>query len=104
MVEVVSRLMSSSVSRLSSLMGCVGMSRCVEVCRGGVEGGVEGCVEGGVEGLSVKLSRHEGVCRGLNSDTVCMTVNDTAVCTYIFLQSYLTGCASSSPPSPSSYC
>ena len=70
--------------------------------RRGVSRGVEGCVEGCVEGLSVKVSRHEGVCRGLNSDTVCMTVNDTAVCTYIFLQSYLTGmltgCASSSPP------
>ena len=61
-VKVVSRLMSSSVSRLSSLMGCVRMSRCVEVCRGHVEG------------LSVKVSRHEGLCRGLNSDTVCMTV------------------------------
>ena len=40
-VKVVSRLMSSSVSRLSSLMGCVRMSRCVEVCRG-----VSRCVEG----------------------------------------------------------
>ena len=90
-VKVVSRLMSSSVSRLSSLMGCVSMSRCVEVCRGHVEG------------LSVKVSR---VCAWrpnirLHNNTVCIRYS---CCTYSFLQSYLTGCASSSPPPPSSYC
>ena len=52
-VKVVSRLMSSSVSRLSSLLGCVGMSRCVELCRGLCRG----VSRGHVEGLSVKVSR-----------------------------------------------
>ena len=71
--------MSSSVSRLSSLMGCVGMSRCVEVCRGHVEG------------LSVKVSRvcawtleakHTARIR-LHNNTVCIRYS---CCTYSFLQ------------------
>ena len=56
-VEVVSRLMSSSVSRLSSLMGRVRMSRCVEVCRGlcrGVSRACRGAECQGVEGVCLE--------------------------------------------------
>ena len=54
-------------------MGCVSMSRCVEVCRGHVEG------------LSVKVSR---VCAWrpnirLHNNTVCIRYS---CCTYSFLQ------------------
>ena len=98
-VQVVSRLMSSSVSRLSSLMGCVRMSRGVEGCRGLCRGVSRACRGSECQGV-------EGVCLWrpnirLNNNTVCIRYS---CCTYSFLQSYLTGCASSSPPPPSSYC
>ena len=80
-VKVVSRLMSSSVSRLSSLMGCVRMSRGVEGCRGLCRGVSRACRGSECQGV-------EGVCLWrpnirLNNNTVCIRYS---CCTYSFLQ------------------